>query len=65
MLSTEPQGGFITRRPSADVLIASDDVQGDNGFGFFNFPRDPAPQTGNTRRRGSGQYYRPMQPGWW
>ncbi|WP_108514245.1 L,D-transpeptidase [Bradyrhizobium algeriense] len=65
VLSTEPQGGFITRRPSADVLIASDDVQGDNGFGFFNFPRDPAPQTGNTRRRGSGQYYRPMQPGWW
>ena len=61
----QPQGGFITRRPTADVLVASDDVQGDNGFGFFNFQRDPAPQTGNTRRRGGGQYYRPMQPGWW
>ncbi|WOH51603.1 L,D-transpeptidase [Bradyrhizobium sp. sBnM-33] len=64
VLSTEPQGGFVTRRPTADVRIASDDFQGDDGFGFFNFPRDPAPQTGNTRRRG-GQYYRPMQPGWW
>jgi L,D-transpeptidase-like protein len=65
VLSNQPQGGFITRRPTADVLVASDDVQGDNGFGFFNFPRDPAPQTGNTRRRGGGQYYRPVQPGWW
>ncbi|MEH2523447.1 hypothetical protein V1288_001356 [Bradyrhizobium sp. AZCC 2176] len=64
VLNNQPQGGFITRQPTADVLVASDDVQGDNGFGFFNFPRDPAPQTGNTRRRG-GQYYRPMQPGWW
>src|SRR5437764_1337604 len=64
VLNNQPQGGFITRRPTPDVLIASDDVQGDNGFGFFNFPRDPAAQTGNTRRRG-GQYYRPMQPGWW
>jgi ribosomal protein L14 len=65
VLNNQPQGGFITRRPTADVLVASDDVQGDNGFGFFNFPRDPAPQTGNTRRRGGGQYYRPVQPGWW
>ena len=64
VLSSQPQGGFVTRRPTADVLIASDDVQGDNGFGFFNFPRDPAPQTGNARR-GGGQYYRPVQPGWW
>jgi hypothetical protein len=65
VLSSQPQGGFVTRRPAADVLVASDDFQGDNGFGFFNFPRDPGPQTGNTRRRGGGQYYRPVQPGWW
>jgi hypothetical protein len=64
VLNNEPQGGFVTRRPTVDVRVASDDVQGDGGFGFFNFPRDPAPQIGNTRRRG-GQYYRPMQPGWW
>jgi hypothetical protein len=64
VLSSQPQGGFVTRRPAADVLVAGDNIQGDDGFGFFNFPRDPAPQTGNARRRG-GQYYRPVQPGWW
>jgi ribosomal protein L14 len=65
VLSSQPQGGFITRRPTPDVLVASDDFQGDNGFGFFNFPRDPASQPGSTRRRGGGQYYRSVQPGWW
>ena len=64
VLSSQPQGGFITRRPTDDVLVASDDVQGNDGFGFFNFPRDRDPHAGNTSRRG-GQYYRPMQPGWW
>jgi hypothetical protein len=72
VLNDQPQGGFITRRPSTDVLIAGDDAQVDGGFGFFNFQRDPAYQTqsGNTRRRGN-QYYRPMQPmqptqpSWW
>jgi hypothetical protein len=63
VLSTQPQGGFITRRPTAEVFVASDDVQGDDGFGFFNFQRDRDFQTG-TRRRG-GQYYRQGQPGWW
>jgi hypothetical protein len=64
VLNNQPQGGFLTRRPTADVFVASDDVQGDDGFGFFNFQRDRDPQAGNTRRRG-GQYYRQMQPGWW
>src|SRR5437899_7402235 len=64
VLNNQPQGGFITRQPTADVLIAGDDVQGGDGFGFFNFQRDLAPQTGNTRRRG-GQYYRSVQTGWW
>jgi hypothetical protein len=63
VLSNQPQGGFVTRRPTADVLVASDNSWGDNGFGFF-FQRNPDPQTGNTRRRG-GQYYRPVQQGWW
>jgi ribosomal protein L14 len=62
VLSSQPQGGFITRRPTADVRVASED---DDGFGFFGFPRDPMSQPGNTRRRGGGQYYRPMQPSWW
>jgi hypothetical protein len=73
VLSNQPQGGFITRRPTTDVIVAGDDFQGDNNFGFFNFQRDSAylPQGGNTRRRGGGQYYRPVQPmqpaqpSWW
>ncbi len=64
VLNNQPQGGFVTRRPTADVFVASDNVQGDDGFGFFNFQRAPDPQPGYPRRRG-GQYYRPMQPGWW
>jgi ribosomal protein L14 len=62
VLSAEPQGGFVTRRPTVDVRVASED---DDGFGFFSFQPYRDPQIGNTRRRGGGQYYRPMQPGWW
>jgi hypothetical protein len=50
-----PQGGFVTRRPTADAHVASDNVWGDGGFGSF-FQRNWDPQSGNTRRRG-GQYY--------
>ena len=68
VLNNQPQGGFITRRPTVDV-IASDDGWGDNGFGFF-FQRNPDPQPGYARRRGGqyyqgGQNYQPMQPRWW
>jgi lipoprotein-anchoring transpeptidase ErfK/SrfK len=38
VLSHQPQGGFITRQPSNNLNIASDDFRGDNGF-FFNTPR--------------------------
>ncbi|MGB8071489.1 MAG: L,D-transpeptidase, partial [Pseudolabrys sp.] len=51
VLSNQPQGGFITREPSTDALVASD-----NFFGFF-FQRNWSPQTGNARRWG-GQDYR-------
>ena len=61
VLNNQPQGGFVTRRPTVDVDVASDD--GFN-FGFFNFQRNPNPQPGNMRRRG-GQYDRPMQQGLW
>jgi len=61
VLSNQPQGGFITRQPTADVDVASGDQ--DNG-GFFSFlQRNPDPQPANTRRPG-GQYYRPVQRGW-
>jgi hypothetical protein len=59
VLSNQPQGGFITRRPTVDVQVASDD-----GFGFGSFfQRSWDSQTGDTRRRG-GQYYPQVQPGW-
>lgn len=68
VLSDQPQGGFITRKPS-EVLMADDDGWGNgtrqdtDGFGAF-FQRNPNPQPSNTRR-GGGQYYPPVQRGWW
>jgi len=62
VLSNQPQGGFITRRPSVDALVASGNVWGDDGFGSF-FQRNWDSQTGNTPRRG-GQYYHQVQQGW-
>ncbi|KJC36358.1 hypothetical protein UB31_36835 [Bradyrhizobium sp. LTSP849] len=67
VLSNHPQGGFITRKPTAPPMeIASDDGWGNggNGFGFFFGQRDPAPQPVNPRRQRGGQYqyYQPAQP---
>jgi hypothetical protein len=60
VLSNQPQGGFITRRPSTDSLIASENGSNDNGFGSFfrwesqtGFPRNSNSQTGSTRRPAS------------
>jgi multidrug efflux pump subunit AcrA (membrane-fusion protein) len=70
VLSNQPQGGFITRKPTAPPMaMASDDGwdNGGNGFGFF-FQRDQNPQPVNPRRRGQYQYYQPAQPmqrGFW
>jgi hypothetical protein len=72
VLSNQPQGGFITRKPTTD-MVASRDVQDNDdngfGFGFFNFQREPQPQPqpGNPRRR-AGQPDRPLMQqrgGWW
>src|SRR6516225_2121730 len=62
VLSDQPQGGFVTRRPTADVRFASGNDWG-NGFGSF-FQRNWNPQPGYTRPR-AGQYYQPMQQRWW
>jgi hypothetical protein len=68
VLSDQPQGGFITREPS-EVLMADDNGWGDgsrqedDGFGFF-LQRNPNPQPSNTRR-GGGQFFPPVQRGWW
>jgi hypothetical protein len=61
VLSNQPQGGFITRKPTVNVEVASRNFWGDDGFFFFQ--RNPNPQPGNTRR-GGGQYYPPVQPRW-
>ena len=36
VLSDQPQGGFITRRPTAKVTFASNNPWGDGGFSFFD-----------------------------
>lgn len=69
VLNNQPQGGFITRKPTADVLVASGNGAGDDGFfgSFFQRSWEPQPQPVNPRRRG-GQYYQPVQPvqrGFW
>jgi hypothetical protein len=64
VLNNQPQGGFITRRPTVvDVDVASGNDWGGNVFGSFFQPNRNS-QTGNTRPRG-GQYYYPVQRGWW
>ena len=78
MLSDQPQGGFITRKPTDDVLVADDNGgyndngggynrQTDNIFGlFFGGNQNPQPQPSVTRRRGGGQYTPPpVQRGFW
>jgi hypothetical protein len=60
VLSNQPQGGFLMRRPT---VVASGNYWGNYGFGFF-FPRNNWNfQPANTRPR-AGQYYQPMQHSW-
>ncbi|WOH64481.1 L,D-transpeptidase [Bradyrhizobium sp. BWA-3-5] len=61
VLSNQPQGGFITRKPTPpDMLIAGEN---DDGFGSFFQPSWNS-QPVYTRRRGA-QDFQPMQPRWW
>ena len=55
VLNNQPQGGFVTRRPTPSV--ASGNWWGDGGFDFFGINQ-------NTRQRG-GRYYRQAPQGWW
>ncbi|WP_441277886.1 L,D-transpeptidase [Tardiphaga sp. 172_B4_N1_3] len=65
VLSNQPQGGFITRKPTppADLMASSDDADGD-GFGSFfqRWNADPAPVQA---RRRVAPYQRQPQTGWW
>jgi hypothetical protein len=63
VLNNQPQGGFVTRRPTADVAVASGGFWGDDLFGSLFQPNRPPP-TANTRQRG-GQYYPQVQRSWW
>lgn len=73
VLSNQPQGGFITRKPTPrveDVPVASNDGWNNDGdgFGFFR-SWDPQAATNygpapGARRRGV-QPYREVQQGWW
>ena len=81
VLSNQPQGGFITRRPTEDVYAADGDFASNDGLGsFFERSWNPQagyPQAGNTRRRGGQynpqvqqsypqqQFYPQVQPRWW
>jgi hypothetical protein len=79
VLNNQPQGGFITRRPSVEVPVASGDDWGNDGFGFFQQrswtpqPAYPRPRTGQYYQQPNYQqpnyqqpnYQQPMQPRWW
>jgi hypothetical protein len=62
VLNNQPQGGFLMRRPTVDVRVASRNHWGNDGFGFF-FQRNWNSQPAYTRPR-AGQHYE-MQQRWW
>jgi hypothetical protein len=63
VLNNQPQGGFLMRRPTVNVPVASGNDWNKDGFGFFS-QRNWNSQAANTRLR-AGQYYQPMQQRWW
>ena len=63
VLNNQPQGGFVTRQPTADESYANGNDADDGGFGPF-FQRNWDSQPADARRRG-GQIYHQVQPGWW
>jgi hypothetical protein len=71
VLNNQPQGGFITRRPTptVDVNVASGNGWDDNGFfgGFFQRSWEPQPvdPRGGDPRMRARQIYRPVQRGLW
>jgi L,D-transpeptidase catalytic domain len=74
VLSNQPQGGFITRKPTVNVEVASD-----AGFGFGSFfqgswdaqgnrlgdPRDPRRRGGPTYQQAPPGYYQQARPPGW
>jgi ribosomal protein L14 len=67
VLSNQPQGGFVTRKPTADVRVASGTPETDDRFGFFfqrnwGFPTGNPP--GNPRQRGRQDFPWVQQRSW-
>ncbi|MEQ1715728.1 MAG: L,D-transpeptidase [Hyphomicrobium sp.] len=60
VLSNQPKGGFVTRRPTVNIPVANN-YSWDDDFGFFDQPR-PGRKAGDSRRR-RGTYR--VQQGWW
>ena len=50
VLSHQPQGGFITRKPTPNVMVADGDDSWDGGFGSFFFPSGPESRELRQRR---------------
>jgi hypothetical protein len=65
VLNNQPQGGFVTRRPTVTVdgPVASGNYWVNGGYGFFFQPAWNPQQPGYPRPR-AGQYYQPQQR-WW
>jgi hypothetical protein len=63
VLNNQPQGGFITRRPSTEVIASDDGFWGGGGDlgSFFPHPSNRSYQTGYPRPRGGPYYYQR----WW
>jgi hypothetical protein len=66
VLNNQPQGGFITRKPTPpDMMMAGSTWGGEGSFFSFFQPSTPPPVPANARRRGD-QYYNPNgQPGYY
>jgi chemotaxis protein histidine kinase CheA len=65
VLNNQPQGGFITRKPT--VQVASRPAERDSGFSPFSFfqRNAPPPDAGNTRRRREPYYQQQQQQQQW
>ena len=64
VLNNQPQGGFITRKPTPpDMLVADDNGWNNNGFFGSFFQPNPRPQL-VAPRRGGQFYYVPAQRSW-
>jgi lipoprotein-anchoring transpeptidase ErfK/SrfK len=63
VLNNQPQGGFITRQPTVNPMVASGNDDG--FFSFFQRSSGPQPVDPRDPRRANSPYYRPAPRNWW